>query len=132
MNARDVQLNGDISSLEIVYPDKVKLPLTTNWPRLQNVNAVRTGDQVSLFWDPFILPLTELESPQSPLYLAEVWVCRAGEVAFTPIGVWEPNLVVIDEAGCSEPSHGRLYLIEKHGYVGPVEIAWPPRATATP
>ena len=53
-------------------------------------------------------------------------------MAFTPIAVWEPPLVVSDQAGCIEPSHGRLYLAEKHGYVGPVEIPWPSYATPTP
>lgn len=42
------------------------------------------------------------------------------------------TLVVRDEAGCAEPSHGRLYLAEKHGYVGPVEIRWPPHTSPTP
>ena len=132
VNARDVLLRGDVSSLETVYPGKVKLPLTSNWPRPENVNASRLGDQVSIFWDLFILPVGERESEQSPRYLAELWLCQGGKVAFTPIGVWEPPLVVSDEAGCIEPSHGRLYLAEKHGYVGPVEISWPSYATPTP
>jgi hypothetical protein len=41
------------------------------------------------------------------------------------------ELRVIDEAGCAQPSHGRIFLVEVHGYVGPVEIPWPPKA-ATP
>jgi hypothetical protein len=39
---------------------------------------------------------------------------------------------VIDEAGCRLPSHGHIFLAEKHGYVGPVEIPWPSHATPTP
>jgi hypothetical protein len=132
VNAKDVELKGDVSSLETVYPGKARLPLTSNWPRPQNVNASRVGDQVSIFWDLYILPVGERESEQSPRYLAELWLCQGGKVAFTPIGVWEPPLVVIDEAGCTGPSHGRLYLAEKHGYVGPVEIPWPSYATPTP
>jgi len=132
VNARDVQLDGDVSSLETVYPGKVKLPLTSNWPRPQNVKASRLGDQVSIFWDLYILPVGERESEQSPRYIAELWLCQGGKVVFTPIGVWEPPLVVTDETGCTEPSHGRLYLAEKHGYVGPVEISWPSYATPTP
>jgi len=132
VNARDVQLDGDVSSLETVYPGKVKLPLTSNWPRPQNVKASRLGDQVSIFWDLYILPVGERESEQSPRYIAELWLCQGGKVVFTPIGVWEPPLVVTDETGCTEPSHGRLYLAEKHGYVGPVEIPWPSYATPTP
>lgn len=133
VNAKYIRLNGDISSLETVYPDKVELPLTTNWPELQNVVVARTGDRVSIIWDEFLLPLGERESEQSPRYLAELWLCQGGELAFTPIGTLDPGLIVIDEAGCSEPSHGRLYLAEVHGYVGPVEIQWPLHAaTSTP
>jgi TIR domain-containing protein len=132
VNARDVTLRGDIASLETIYPGKVKLPLTTNWPAPQNVKAVRKGDQVSIFWDAYLLPPGERESEESPRYLAELWLCQGGKVAFTPVGVWNSSLVVTDEAGCVDPSHGRLYLAEKHGYVGPVEISWPSFATPVP
>ena len=132
VNAKYIQLDGDVASLETVYPEKVELPLTTTWPELQNVVVARTGDRVSIIWDEYLLPLGERESEQSPRYLAELWLCQAGKLAFTPIGTLDPGLIVRDEAGCDEPSHGRLYLVEKHGYVGPVEIQWPPHATPTP
>jgi hypothetical protein len=125
VNAKYVRLDGDISSLETVYPDKVELPLTTNWPPLQNIVVTRTGDRVSITWDEFLLPSGERESEESPRYLAELWLCQRGELVLTPIGTLDPGLIVTDEAGCSEPSHGRLYLAEVHGYVGPVEIRWP-------
>jgi hypothetical protein len=41
-------------------------------------------------------------------------------------------VTVGDQAGCAEPSHGRIILAEKHGYVGPVEIKWPPYPLSTP
>jgi hypothetical protein len=139
VNARDVELGGELSSLEVVYPDKVKLPLTSNWPAPQNVKATRTGDRVTMNWDAYVLPLGERESANSLQYLLELWLCQSGKLAFTPIGTFDApaagskpevrgtdELSVIDEAGCAEPSHGRIYLVEKHGYVGPVEIRWPP------
>jgi hypothetical protein len=44
-------------------------------------------------------------------------------VTFTTIAVYRNTKVpVIDQAGCAEPSHGRISVAEKHGYVGPVEI----------
>lgn len=132
VNAKYIKLDGDVASLETVYPGKVELPLTTTWPELQNVFVARTGDRVSIIWDEYLLPLGEREGEQSPRYLAELWLCQAGKLAFTPIGTLDPGLVVRDEAGCDEPSHGRLYLAEKHGYVGPVDIQWPPHATPTP
>jgi hypothetical protein len=132
VNAKYIQLDGDVASLETVYPGKVELPLTTTWPEPQNVIVARLGDRVSIIWDEYLLPLGEREGEQSPRYLAELWLCQTGKLAFTPIGTLDPGLVVRDEAGCAEPSHGRLYLAEKHGYVGPVEIQWPPHTTPTP
>ena len=129
VKARDVKLGGELSSLEVVYPDKVELPIIPNarWPVPQNVEARRLGDEVTITWDFFDVPLGERESEGSPRYVVELWLCQDGQVTFTPISAYEfTKVVVIDQAGCAEPSHGRIYLAEKHGYVGPVEIKWPP------
>jgi len=136
VNAKYVRLNGDVSSLETVYPGKVDLPVlpesTWRWPAPQNVKALRQGDQVNIYWDFYDVPLGERESENSPRYVLELWLCQNDQVAFTPRGANESSLQVTDEAGCAEPSHGRIYLAEVHGYIGPVEIQWPPHATPTP
>ena len=128
VNAQDVKLRGEVSSLEMVYPDKVDLPFVANsrWPAPQNVEATRQGEEVTIRWDFFDLPLGERESANSPRYILEAWLCQNGQLVFTPIPVYEfTTVVVIDQAGCAEPSHGRIVLAEVHGYVGPVEIKWP-------
>jgi hypothetical protein len=135
VNARDVKLDGELSSLEGVYPVKVKLPVLRDppWPAPQNMEATRQGDEVTISWDFFDVPLGERESENSPRYVLEVWLCQDGQVRFTPLPVYDVTKVtVIDQAGCAEPSHGRIYLAEKHGYVGPVEIKWPPHPSPTP
>jgi hypothetical protein len=123
-----------------MYPGEVTLPGSIyDWPEPQNVKAERQGDQVYITWDFYNLPAGEREDDSKPRYMLELWLCKDGELQFTPTGSWdltEPRSTarVTDEAGCSEPSHGRIYLAEKHGYKGPVEIPWPafPAATATP
>jgi TIR domain len=128
VNARDVKLSGEPSSLEVVYPDKVDLPILRNprWPVPQSVEVERVGDEVTISWDFFDVPPGERESENSPRYILELWLCRAGQVTFNPIPVYDVTKVsVVDQAGCAEPSHGRILLAEKHGYVGPVEIKWP-------
>ena len=127
VNAKYINMNGDIASLESVYPGKVNIPLSYYWPAPKNVYAARTADgkQVGIYWDEYILPDGEMESPDSPRYLAELWLCKDGKLTFTSIFAWQNNLVVEDEAGCSEPSSGVMYLVEKHGYSGPVTIPWP-------
>jgi hypothetical protein len=148
VNAKYVQLRGDLASLEPVYPEKVDVPVIPNprWPVPQNVKASRLGDQVTINWDAYVLPLGERGNAdaKSPQYILELWLCQSGRVAFTPMGSFDApaagripelrgmdELRVIDEAGCAQPSHGRIFLVEVHGYVGPVEIPWPPKA-ATP
>jgi hypothetical protein len=129
VNARDVKLDGELSSLEVVYPDKVDLPFLRDprWPVPQNVEATRLGDEVTISWDFFDVPEGERESPNSPRYVLEVWLCRDGQVTFNPIPIYDvTKLAVIDQEGCAEPSHGRIILAEKHGYVSPVQIEWPP------
>ena len=137
VNARDVKLDGDLASLDVLYPEKVDLPFLRDprWPLAQNLKVERLGEQVNVSWDFFDVPLGERESENSPRYILEAWLCRDGEVRFTPIPVYEFTRVeMIDQAGCAKPSHGRLVLAEKHGYVGPVEIEWPPYplSTSTP
>jgi hypothetical protein len=135
INARDIKLDGDLSSLEVVYPDKVDLPFLRDprWPIPQNVQVERHGDEVAISWDFFDVPLGERESANSPRYVLEVWHCQNGQVIFTPLPVYDVTKVtVIDQGGCAEPSHGRIVLAEKHGYVGPVEIPWLPALLPPP
>ncbi|MCE9647266.1 MAG: toll/interleukin-1 receptor domain-containing protein [Chloroflexi bacterium] len=128
VNFKYIKLDGEVSSLEPVYPGKVGPPLSFLWPMPSNVTAVRTkeGNQVAIYWDEYLLPLGERESADSPRYLAELWLCKDGVLTFGTFGMMQNNLLVTDEAGCLEPSHGVIYLAEKHGYAGPVEIPWPP------
>jgi hypothetical protein len=136
VRADAVQLRGDLTSLETVYPGQAGLPISPLWPPPQNVRATRLGDQVTITWDFYDLPLGERENENSPRHLLELWLCQEGEVVLTPMGSWDvapvSSLRVIDEAGCDEPSRGVIYLAEKHGYAGPVTIPWPPHAAPTP
>jgi hypothetical protein len=142
VNAADVQLaGGGLEDLKIVYPGEVKLPPSNLWPEPQNVKAERQGDNVIITWDFYDLPGGEREryDENKPRYLLELWLCKDGELQFTPTGSWDlskprSTVTISDEAGCSEPSHGVIYLAEKHGYEGPVKIPWPAlqAPTATP
>lgn len=134
VNARFIELSGDVASLEPVYPDKVSLPLyfDPNFPPPTDVEAVRQGDQVSVFWVGYELALGDRESANSPRYLVEAWACQGGEIVFMPIGTFVESALITDEAGCSEPSHGQLFLVHKDGYVGPVTIPWPAHPTPAP
>jgi hypothetical protein len=128
-----LDLNGDVMSVEMVYPDKFTLLRSSQrylfpW----DVAAVRSGDKVTITWKSEARRPGDEESATSVLYMVETWVCQGGQVIFTPIGAHVPQVSVTDEAGCTEPSHGRVYFVEKHGYTGPSEIPWPQWGAVTP
>ena len=122
-----LDIHGDVMGLESLYPDKAPLPRSPYYPPLTGARASRDGDQVRITWTGVTLRAGDEESPTSPLYVAEVWTCRAGQLVFTPIGAYDNVVTVTDEAGCATSSHGRVFLAEKHGYAGPTEIPWPAR-----
>jgi hypothetical protein len=126
VKAEFLTLNGDVMSLEMVYPDKFTL-LRSSQKYLfpYNVAAARSGDKVTISWESEARRPGDQESATSVLYMVEVWVCQGGQLIFTPIGTSIPQVSVTDEAGCAEPSHGRVYFVEKHGYTGPSAIPWP-------
>lgn len=127
VNLNQITLDGDASNLKVLYPGEVGLPLSFLWPVPQNVYTARTADgtKVAIYWDEYILPDGEIESPNSARYLLELWTCKDGILSFESKFVWDDDILVTDESGCDEPSRGVIYLVEKHGYAGPVEIPWP-------
>jgi hypothetical protein len=127
VNAKFVQVDGDIFDLEQVYPDKAPLILFShpNFPPVTEVEASREGNQVDITWVGYELAPGDRESMDSPLYLVELWTCQGGQIVFTPYGAFSQGAVVTDEAGCTEPSHGQVFIAHKDGYVGPVLIPWP-------
>lgn len=127
VKAEFFEINGDVMSVEMVYPDKFKLAESNQGYRAPwDVAAVRTGSQVTISWKSEPLRAGDEESATSVLYVVETWVCKDGQLLFTPIGAYNPQVTVSDEPGCKEPSHGRVFFSEKHGYTGPSDINWPP------
>jgi hypothetical protein len=142
--AKYINFGGtDPMSLEPVYPDKAPLVISQNpvgYPAPQNVSATRSGEQVTITWNPVLLIPEKMRGDAvltSPIYLVEVWVCQAGQIVFKPIAYYPPSqsftpapdfkatVTVIDQPGCAQPSHGRVFLAEVHGYIGPSNIRWP-------
>jgi hypothetical protein len=113
-------------SVEMVYPDNYTLPVSPYYSPLTGANAQRKGNEVVISWTAVSLRAGDEENKDSPLYVVETWVCQNKQLVFTPIGAYTNIVKVADEPGCTQPSHGRVYLAEKHGYAGPTEIPWPP------
>jgi len=127
VKAEFLTLSGDVMSLEVVYPDKFTIPQSNqNYLLPYDVVAIRTGDQVVITWKSEALRPGDQEDENMVIYIIETWTCVDGQLTFKPIGTNLAQITVTDQAGCSQPSHGRVYFQEKHGYTGPTEIIWPP------
>ncbi len=119
-------LNGDMQSLEIVYPDKYTIPPSNQgYKKPWDVVAIRSGSSVTITWKSEALRPGDEEDANMLIYVIETWICQAGQLTFNPIGTNLAQVTVTDEPGCAQPSHGRIYFQEKHGYTGPSEIPWP-------
>ncbi|TET99631.1 MAG: hypothetical protein E3J30_04250 [Anaerolineales bacterium] len=119
-----LELTYDVSS---VVQIRTLLPYTEFYWAPRNVRASRLGDEVMVNWD--LIPMS-LDDNRG--YLIEGWLCKDGQLRFTPLQFWAPPAILTDEPGCVEPSHARIYTAEKHGYSEWVAIAWPPHPTSTP
>jgi hypothetical protein len=123
MNLAFMDVQGDIRTVKPVDPLTIKLPWTSNYPGLNFAKAIRSDDEVTITWSPLVLRPGD-DSEQEP-YLLETWVCRDKKLSFVPIGAYETRATVVDQAGCSEPSFGRVYGVEKHGYTRYLMFEWP-------
>jgi len=115
-----MDVKGDVMS---VAPTYIPLPQSPYYGPPTGVWAIREGEDVTVSWNAIQLRAGD-ETAQTP-YLIEAWVCLDGQLIFTPIGPYEPVYTLRDEAGCAEPSNGRVFYVEKHGYTRWVEIPWP-------
>jgi hypothetical protein len=115
-----MDVKGDVMAVEPTY---IPLPQSPYYGPLRGVSAARNGDEVTVFWNP--IHLRAGDETASPPYLVEAWVCVDGQLVFTPVGSYETAVKIVDQAGCAEPSHGRVFGVEKHGYTLWVEIPWP-------
>lgn len=128
VKAELLEIRGDLRDAPPYYS---RLPFGELYRPPTNARASRNGDDVSIAWDPVWMTTDDDRG-----YLIEAWLCRDRQLIFTPLRTthWEETSIQVqDEAGCLEPSGGRLYTAEKHGYTQWVLIPWPARdPTPTP
>jgi len=125
VNAKFLNIQGDPKMLPIVYPG-LKLPSSPYYPGPSWAKATRKGNSVEITWEEVPISPGKYADEFMHQYIIEVWRCEGGQIIFETLGTNFPVITVEnDEAGCSVPSHGLVYLQEKHGYGGPVEIPWP-------
>lgn len=125
VNGEFVQAEEDMKQLKVVYPDVYKIPVSPYYGPTTVLSATREGDEITVSWIEIIVSPGKYESPNMFPYIVEVWHCVNGEFIFETLGTTYPAIKFIDQQGCDQPSHGRVYIQEKHGYAGPADIPWP-------
>lgn len=113
-----LEVTGDIFNVEPYYGD---LPFSLIYPPPWITEVTRSGDEVFIAWSDVRMTEDKYRG-----YLIEAWICQDGELVFTPVNIDGLTTVFTDEAGCNEPSWGRIYSAEKHGYSKWRLIPWPP------
>jgi hypothetical protein len=128
VKASFLDVQGDIYRLPVVYPGTAKLPITPYYPRSGVLSAERNSltNEVTVSWVDVPVSPGDYEDENMQTYIVELWRCQDGELIFDPVGTRLAYTRFVDEPGCSEPSHGRVWVQEKHGYAGPADIPWPP------
>lgn len=122
-----LEIAGDWESLPVVYPGIAKLPITPYYPPSSWANATRKGDSVAVTWEPVPISPGKYEDANMHQYIVEVWRCENGQITFETLGTNFPFITIgNDQAGCNVPSHGNVWVQEKHGFAGPTKIPWPP------
>ena len=127
VKAEFIEMQGNLLSLPIVYPGIAKLPITPYYPPSEVLSAKRDPltNQVTVSWVEVPVSLGDYEDDSMQTYIVEVWRCEGGQLIFDPLATRQAFISFLDEPGCSEPSHGQVWVQEKHGYAGPAEIPWP-------
>ena len=125
VNSEFVQAQGDLQTLRSMYPDGYKIPVSPYYGPTAVTSATREGDKVTVSWKEVIVSPGKYEDENMFPYIVEVWRCENKAIIFDTLGSRVPFISFVDQTGCDIPSHGRVYIQEKHGYGGPAEIPWP-------
>ena len=117
-----VDVVGDVSS--VAYQELNLQSIGSNmYGPPGNVTAVRDGSRVTISWNK-----GEMTKDDDRGYLLELFVCQDGNYLWWTDSYPDQDstsYTVRDEAGCPQPSSGKLYTVEKHGFSEPAIIPWP-------
>jgi hypothetical protein len=103
--------------------EEVKVVYTTLWsnpavPSPTGVQASRSGDTVSIIWNPAPPALEQG-------YLIEARICTNGYLLDVAYSTTNTAYSLTDETTCSGDSYGELRVFDKRGYSSPATIPWP-------
>ncbi|HKY53140.1 MAG TPA: hypothetical protein VJM08_02490 [Anaerolineales bacterium] len=118
-----VDVVGDISTLRRRTELNLQSIGSNMYGPPKNVTAVRDGDIVTISWEQ-----VNMTKDKDRGYLLELFVCQDTVYTWWTDSYpdqFSTSYSVKDEAGCAQPSSGKLYTVEKHGFSEPAIIPWP-------
>ena len=117
-----VDVGGDIST--VAYKELNLESIGSNmYGPPKNVTAVRDGNKVTISWEQ-----VNMTKDDDRGYLLELFICQDTIYKWWTDSYpdqFTTSYTVTDEAGCAQPSSGKLYTVEKHGFSEPAMIPWP-------
>ena len=125
VNQKFISVEGDPQTLRVTYPGEYELPESPYYAPPAVLSAENNGGTITVKWTDVELRAGDEEDADMFIYIIEVWRCEGGQIVFEALASNYPEVTFVDEGGCAEPSHGRVFFQEKHGFAGPAEIPWP-------
>ena len=117
-----VDVVGDVST--VAYKELNLQSIGSNmYGPPKNVTAVRDENKVTISWEQ-----VKMTTDDDRGYLLELFVCQDTIYKWWTDSYpdqFTTSYTVTDEAGCAQPSSGKLYTVEKHGFSEPAIIPWP-------
>jgi len=117
-----VDVGGDVST--VAYKELNLQSIGSNmYGPPKNVTAIRDGNKVTISWEQ-----VKMTKDDDRGYLLELFICQDTIYKWWTDSYpdqFTTSYAVTDEAGCAQPSSGKLYAVEKHGFSEPAIIPWP-------
>jgi len=117
-----IDVVGDVST--VAYTELNLQSIGSNqYGPPKGVTAVRDGNKVTITWKQ-----VEMTNDKDRGYLLELFVCQDTILYWWTDSYpdqFTTSYTIKDEAGCAQPSSGKLYTVEKHGFSEPAIIPWP-------
>lgn len=116
-----VDVAGDVSTLKYKELNLQSIGSNMYGPP-KNVTATRSGAFVIISWEQ-----VGMTKDDDRGYLLELFVCQNGNYLWWTDSYpdqFTTSYEVKDESGCPQPSSGKLYTVEKHGFSEPAIIPW--------
>lgn len=118
-----LEVTGDLNTVIVLNQIDLTRIGTNQYGPPQGLHTVRDGDSVIISWNQMQMTVDKDRG-----YFIDMFVCQNGALLWWPVSFpdqYTTSYTVTDEPGCSSPSGGVIYTVEKHGYSQPEAIPWP-------